>query len=60
MFNMAKEVILFTAEEVRFSSISFNITEAPCTARCRQISKPIPWPAPVTIATCPFNGSVII
>ena len=52
--------ILFTAEEVSFSSISFNKTEAPCKESCLQISKPMPWPAPVTIATCPFNGSVII
>src|SRR5260221_12620089 len=40
----------FEAWTARSKSISFNITLAPSAASCLHISKPIPCPAPVTIA----------
>src|SRR5580704_16754535 len=47
-----------TACFAKSGSMSFRITSAPCRARFLQISNPIPWPAPVTIATFLLNSFI--
>ena len=38
---------------------SFTTTEAPSLAKSRAVDRPMPFPAPVTIATLPSNSPIV-
>jgi hypothetical protein len=48
------------AASANAGSISFRTTEHPRRASCRQISRPMPCPAPVTIADFPSTVIVMV